>query len=127
MDGKRTAINGIDLYYEVHGTGRPLVVLHGGLLTAETCFGAMLPRLAEAHQVIAVDMQGHGHTADTARPVTLANLASDVVGLLDHLGLDRADFFGFSLGSLVAVEVAVTHPARVGRLVLASGHVRPDG
>ena len=127
MSGMRVSINGIDLYHEVHGTGRPLIVLHGGVLNAETCFGAMIPRLAEAHQVIAVDLQGHGHTADTDRPVTLANFAADVVGLLNHLGIDRADLFGFSLGSLVSIEMAVAYPARVGRLVLASGHIRADG
>ena len=127
MSGTRTMINGIDVYYEVHGSGQPLVVLHGGVMNAETSFGAMTPRLAEAHQVIAVDLQGHGHTADTDRPVTLANFAADVVGLLDHLGIDRADLFGFSLGSLVSTELAVTYPARVGRLVLASGHIRADG
>jgi pimeloyl-ACP methyl ester carboxylesterase len=127
MSGTRASINGIDLYHEVHGTGRPLVVLHGGVLNAETCFGAMIPRLARAHQVIAVDLQGHGHTADTDRPVTLSNFAADVVGLLDHLGVERVDLFGSSLGSLVSIEMAVAHPARVGRLVLASGHVRADG
>jgi pimeloyl-ACP methyl ester carboxylesterase len=127
MSGTLVSINGIDLYHEVHGTGRPLVVLHGGVLNAETCFGAMIPRLAEAHQVIAVDLQGHGHTADTDRPVTLANFAADVAGLLDHLNIERADLFGFSLGSLVAIEMAVTYPAQVGRLVLASGHIRADG
>jgi pimeloyl-ACP methyl ester carboxylesterase len=127
MNGSLVSINGIDLYHEVHGTGRPLVVLHGGMMTSGTCFGAMVPRLAEAHQVIAVDLQGHGRTAAGDRPVTLANLAGDVAGLLDHLGIDRADLFGFSLGSLVSIEVAVTHPTRVGRLVLASGHIRPDG
>jgi pimeloyl-ACP methyl ester carboxylesterase len=127
MTGQLVSINGIDLYHEVHGRGRPLVVLHGGVLNAETCFGAMIPRLAQAHQVIAVDLQGHGHTADSDRPITLTNLAADVVGLLDHLGLDRADLFGFSLGSLVSIEMAITDPARVGRLVLASGHIRADG
>ena len=127
MSGTRVMINGIDLYHEVHGTGRPLVVLHGGVMNAETSFGAMIPRLAATHQVIAIDLQGHGHTADTDRPVTLATFAADVVGLLDHLGIDRADLFGFSLGSLVSIEIAVTYPARVGRLVLASGHIRADG
>src|SRR5215216_451079 len=106
------SINGLDLYYDVHGTGEPLVLLHGGVLTAEMSFGAMIPRLAETHRTIAVELQGHGHTADIDRPVTLANFASDVVGLLDHLGIDRADLFGFSLGSLVAIEMAVTCPAR---------------
>ena len=127
MSGTRVSINGIDLSYEVHGAGRPLVVLHGGVMNAESCFGAMIPRLAGARQVIAVDLQGHGRTADTDRPVTLANFAADVVGLLDHLGTDRADLFGFSLGSLVSIELAVTYPARAGRVVLASGHIRADG
>lgn len=127
MDGTLASINGIDLYHEVHGTGRPLVVLHGGVMTAESCFGAMIPRLAEAHQVVAVDLQGHGHTADTDRPVSLAGLAADVVGLLDHLGIEETDAFGFSLGGLVSIEMAVTHPMRVGRLVVASGHIRADG
>jgi pimeloyl-ACP methyl ester carboxylesterase len=127
MSGTVVSINGIDLYHEVHGTGRPLVVLHGGVLNAQTCFGAMMPRLAKKHQVVAVDLQGHGRTADTDRPVTLANFAADVVGLLDHLGIERADLFGFSLGSLVSTEIAVTYPSRVGRLVLASGHIRADG
>ena len=127
MTGTRVSINGIDLYFEVHGTGRPLALLHGGVMNAATCFGAMIPRLAEAHQVIALDLQGHGHTADTDRPVTLANFAADVVGVLDHVGVGRADLFGFSLGSLVSVEMAVTYPARVSRLVLASGHIHRDG
>ncbi|MEY2478835.1 MAG: hypothetical protein QOG87_4150 [Actinomycetota bacterium] len=121
------AINGIDLYHEVHGSGPPLVVLHGGVLNAELTFGAMVPRLAESHQVIAVDLQGHGRTADSDRPFTLASAADDVVGLLDHLGVGRADMFGYSLGSLVSTEAAVAHAERVGRLVLASGHIRPDG
>lgn len=127
MSGTRVLINGVDLYHEVHGKGRPLVVLHGGVLNAETCFGAMIPRLAESHEVIAVDLQGHGRTADTDRPVTLANFAADVVGLLDHLDIEQADLFGFSLGSLVSTEMAVTYRTRVGRLVLASGHIRADG
>jgi pimeloyl-ACP methyl ester carboxylesterase len=127
MDGNLASINGIDLYHEVHGTGRPLVVLHGGALNAETCFGAMIPSLAQAHQVIAIDLQGHGRTADTDRPITLANLAADVVGLLDYLGIPKADIFGFSLGSLVSTEAAINYPTRVGRLVLASGHIRANG
>jgi pimeloyl-ACP methyl ester carboxylesterase len=127
MNGTLTRINGIDLYHEVHGTGPALVVLHGGIMNAETCFGAMLPRLSAAHQVIAVDLQGHGHTAATDRPVSLAAMAADVVALLDHLGIERADLFGFSLGALVSTELAVRNPERAGRLVLASGHVRADG
>lgn len=112
-------VNGISMYYEVHGTGRPLVLLHGGLVTIDLCFGTLLPALAEHRQVIAVELQGHGHTADTDRPLTVANLADDVVALLDHLGVDRADLYGFSLGAWVAFDLAVRHPDRAAHLVLA--------
>lgn len=125
--GAYAAVNGLQMYYEVHGTGRPLVLLHGGALTLDVSFGRILPALAEGHQVIAVELQGHGRTADIDRPPRLDLLAGDVVALLDRLGIDRADLFGYSLGGLVATEVAVRHPARVDRLVLAAVHFRPDG
>ncbi|RZT83834.1 pimeloyl-ACP methyl ester carboxylesterase [Pseudonocardia sediminis] len=125
--GAYAAVNGLQMYYEVHGTGRPLVLLHGGVLTFDLSFAAILPALAERRQVIGVELQGHGHTADIDRPLQLDLLASDVVALLDHLGIERADVFGFSLGGLVATEVAVRYPERVGRLVLAAVHFRPDG
>ncbi|GAA1978758.1 alpha/beta fold hydrolase [Amycolatopsis minnesotensis] len=127
MKSAYAQVNGLNLYYEVHGTGKPLVVLHGGLLTIELSFGALLPELSATRQVIAVELQGHGHTADTSRDLTLANLADDVAGLLDHLGVDRADLFGFSLGGLVAIQVALSHPGRVDRLLLAATHFRSDG
>jgi pimeloyl-ACP methyl ester carboxylesterase len=95
-------VNGLNLYYETYGSGRPLVLLHGGLLTIELSFGPLLEPLAERRQVIAVELQGHGHTADIDRPMTIEALADDVVGLLDHLGIAEADLFGFSLGGLVA-------------------------
>jgi pimeloyl-ACP methyl ester carboxylesterase len=104
-------VNGLRLYYEIHGSGRPLVLLHGGLLTIDLNFGALLEPLAVNRQVIAVETQGHGHTADTARPMTIEALAGDVVALLDHLGIDEADFFGFSLGGLVAYGIALGAPA----------------
>ncbi|MDN5920366.1 MAG: alpha/beta hydrolase [Pseudonocardia sp.] len=125
--GAYAAVNGLQMYYEVHGTGRPLVLLHGGILTFDLSFGRVLPALAEGHQVIGVELQGHGHTADIDRPLQLDLLAEDVVALLDRLGIERADLFGYSLGGLVATEVAVRHPERVGRLVLAATHFRPDG
>ncbi|MFI1095597.1 alpha/beta fold hydrolase [Streptomyces sp. NPDC020917] len=126
--GAYAEVNGLELYYERHGSGgRPLVLLHGGVLTIDLSFGAVLPSLAAGREVIAVEMQGHGRTADSDRPITLENLASDVVGLLDELGLAQADFLGFSLGGLTALQIAVTRPERVGRLVLVSTHYRQDG
>jgi pimeloyl-ACP methyl ester carboxylesterase len=120
-------VAGLDMYYEVHGTGRPLVLLHGGLLTIGLTFGAMLPTLAANHRVIAVELQGHGRTADTGRELGFDHLADDVDALLDQLGVATADVFGFSLGGLVALRLAMRHPARVERLVVAAAHYRLDG
>jgi pimeloyl-ACP methyl ester carboxylesterase len=122
------SVNGLQLYYEVHGSGRPIVLLHGGLLTIDLNFGAMLKPLAANRQVIAVELQGHGHTADTDRPMTIEALASDVITLLDHLEIAEADLFGFSLGGLVAYAIALSAPSRVGKMIVASadGH-RPPG
>ncbi|HZC25710.1 MAG TPA: alpha/beta hydrolase [Actinopolymorphaceae bacterium] len=122
------SINGLQLYYETHGAGRPLVLLHGGLLTIDLNFGRLLEPLAESRRLIAVELQGHGHTADTDRPMTIEALAADVLALLDHLGIAEADVFGFSLGGLVAVAVALGAPTRVGKLVVASADAhRPPG
>lgn len=120
-------VNGVHMYYEVHGDGSPLVLLHGGVMTIELDFAALLPELVTRHTVIAVELQGHGRTADTGRAITPAALASDVVGLLDHLGIDRAHVLGHSLGGGVALELAVSHPDRVRSIVPMSITVRPDG
>src|SRR6476646_356262 len=96
------SVHGLQLYYETHGSGRPLVLLHGGLMTIDLSFGPLLAPLAASRQVIAVELQGHGHTADADRPMGIDALADDVVALLDHLGVAEADVFGFSLGGLVA-------------------------
>jgi pimeloyl-ACP methyl ester carboxylesterase len=119
-------VNGLQFYYEIHGAGPPLVLLHGGLLTLELSFGSLIPALAEDHQVIGVELQGHGRTADIDRPMTLEDLADDVGKLLDHLGVRRADIFGFSLGGAVEVFLAEARPELVGRLVVASMDLRPD-
>ena len=121
-------VNGLRLYYEIRGSGRPLVLLHGGLLTIGLSFGPLVEPLAASRQVIALELQGHGRTADTGRAMTIEALAADVVALLDHVGIAEADLFGFSLGGLVAYAVALGAPARVGKLIVASADAhRPPG
>ena len=118
-------INGLHLYYEVHGEGRPMILLHGGLGSGEM-FGPILPALAERHQVIAVDLQGHGRTADIDRPIDIRLMADDIAALIDHLGLDKPDLVGYSLGGGVALQTAVKYPAKVRRLVAAAANIRRD-
>src|SRR4051794_38987036 len=120
-------IDGLHMYYEVHGTGSPLVLLHGGMLTIDLNFAGLIPTLARKHQVIGVELQGHGRTGDVDRPLTPAALARDVVGLLDHLEVAAAHVFGHSMGGATAMELAVNHPGRVRSIVAASVSVRPDG
>jgi pimeloyl-ACP methyl ester carboxylesterase len=113
------------MYFETHGSGRPLILLHGGLGSGEM-FGPILPALTERHQIIAPDLQGHGRTADIGRPIDIRFMADDIAALIDHLGLDRPDVVGYSLGGGVALQTAVKHPAKVGRLVAASANIRRD-
>jgi pimeloyl-ACP methyl ester carboxylesterase len=120
------SVNGLQMYYEVHGSGPALVLLHGGLGTVGLNFGPMIPALAESHRVIAVEMQGHGHTADIDREMTLENFADDIVTLLVQLGIEQADFFGYSLGGCVSLAVVTRHPNLVGKLVLASTPTRRE-
>jgi pimeloyl-ACP methyl ester carboxylesterase len=123
--GQYAEVNGINLYYETHGSGRPLILLHGGLGSGEM-FGPVLPLLAEHHHVIAPDLQGHGRTADIDRPLDVRLMADDVVALIDHLGLGTPDVVGYSLGGGVAFQTAVRHPDKVRRLVMVSANIRPD-
>src|SRR5256885_9704881 len=116
--GQYAQVNGINLYYETHGTGRPLILLHGGLGSGEM-FGPILPTLAERHQVIAVDLQGHGRTADIDRPIDIRLMADDIAALIDHIGLDKPDLVGYSLGGGVALQTAVKYPAK-GRTPVAA-------
>jgi len=130
MDSGYAPVNGLRMYYEVHGEdgdARPLVLLHGGLLTIDLSFGAVLPELAAGRQVIAAELQGHGRTADIERDIDLGFMASDVAGLLDHLGVGQADVLGFSLGAGVALQLTVDYPGRVGRLIAASAGYASDG
>ena len=123
--GEYAEVNGINLYYETHGSGRPLILLHGGLGSGEM-FGPVLPLLAGRHQVIAVDLQGHGRTADIDRPMDIRLMAGDIAALIDHLGLDKPDVVGFSLGGGVALQTAVKYPDKVRRLVVVSANIRRD-
>jgi pimeloyl-ACP methyl ester carboxylesterase len=123
--GQYAEVNGVNLYFETHGAGHPLILLHGGLGSGEM-FGPVLPALAERHQVILVDLQGHGRTADIERPLDVRLMADDIAALIDHLGLDQPDLVGYSLGGGVALHTAAKYPAKVRRLVVVSANIRPD-
>src|SRR5690349_10160346 len=125
VTGSYAEVNGINVYVETHGSGRPMILLHGGLGSGEM-FAPVLPALADHHQVIAVDLQGHGRTADIDRPLDVRLMADDIGALIDHLALDRPDVVGFSLGGGVALQTAVRHPEKVGKLVAASAHARTE-
>jgi pimeloyl-ACP methyl ester carboxylesterase len=116
-------VNGIKLFHETYGTGRPLILLHGGLGAIEM-FGPNLPALAKGRKVIGVDLQGHGRTADIDRPLRPELMADDIAALIKHLKLERPDIMGFSLGGGVAVHLAIRHPELVGRLVVVSTPIR---
>jgi pimeloyl-ACP methyl ester carboxylesterase len=121
-------VNGLQMYYEVHGSGgTPLLLLHGGLFNIDLQFGELLPSLAASRQVIAADFQGHGRTNDIDRPLTCADLSSDIIGLLQHLGVPQADIFGFSVGGRVALHLAIRHPELVRKLIVSSVSFHPDG
>ena len=120
-------VNGLRLYHEVAGEGFPLVLLHGGMLTIDLNYADLIPGLVDRHRVVAVELQGHGRTADIDREITPAASASDVVALLDHLGIDRAHILGHSMGAATALELAVRHGSRVRSVVAASASVRRAG
>ena len=119
-------VNGLDVYYELHGSGEPLVLLHGGV-EGITMFGPVLPALAAHRQVIAVELQGHGRTADVDRPLTYEGMADDVAAVVEHLGVKRADVMGYSLGGGTALQVAIRHPGLVRKLVIVAQPFRRDG
>ncbi|MDQ6795844.1 MAG: alpha/beta hydrolase [Chloroflexota bacterium] len=115
-------VNGLEMYYEIHGpaTARPLVLLHGAFSATGTSFGAVLPALAETHQVISIEQQAHGHTADIDRPLSIPQMAKDTGALLDQLGVKEADVLGYSMGAGVAFELAIQRPDLVRKLVVVS-------
>ncbi len=119
-NGNYAPVNGLNMYYEIHGEGKPLVLLHGAFSAIGTSFGKLLPKLAETRQVIGVELQAHGHTADIDRPMTNEQNADDIAALLRHLNIEQADIFGYSMGAFVALLVAIRHPELVRKLALAS-------
>ena len=123
--GEYAQVNGINLYYETHGAGQPMILLHGGLMSGEM-FEPILPSLVERHQVITVDLQGHGRTADIDRPIDIRLMADDIAALIDHLGLEKPDVVGYSLGGGVALLTALKYPEKVGKLISASANIRRE-
>ena len=118
--GQRVSINGMQMYYEVSGSGDPLIVLHGAYMNIPS-MGAIIPKLAQTHRVYAVEMQGHGRTTDIDRPITYQNLADDVAAFMDAVRLTSADIFGYSMGAIAGLQLAIRHPAKVKKLVFGSG------
>lgn len=120
-------VNGLKMYYEIHGSGEPVVLLHGAFMTITNNWDGWIGELAKTRRVIAVEMQGHGRTADIARNMTCDNLADDVAALLGHLKIPRADLIGYSMGGTVAMQCAVRHPDKVRKVVVLSSTFRRDG
>ncbi len=113
VKGEYASVGDLKMYYEIHGTGRPLVLLHGAFMSA-----TVYPALAESRQVIAVDLQGHGRTADIDRPFTFAQMADDTAALLKRLEIEQTDIFGYSMGGKVGLAMAIRHPELVRRLAI---------
>ena len=118
--GNRVEVNGMQMYYEVSGSGDPLIVLHGSYMNILS-MGAIIPKLAETHTVYALEFQGHGRTTDIDRPITYPNLADDVAVFMDQVGLRKADVFGYSLGAIAGLQLAIRHADKVNKLVFAAG------
>jgi pimeloyl-ACP methyl ester carboxylesterase len=121
------SVNGLKMYYEIHGAGSPLVLIHGGGSTIQTTFGRVLPSLAKTHKVIAVEMQAHGHTADIDRPLSFEQDADDVATLLKQLNTNKADIFGFSNGASTTLQLAIRHPELINKIIVASTFYNKKG
>jgi len=120
-------VNGLKMYYEIHGSGEPVVLLHGAFMTITGDWNDWINELARTRKVIAVEMQGHGRTADINRDITYENLSDDVAALLDYLKIERADIVGYSLGAGTAMQCAIRHPEKVRKVVSISAPMRRDG
>ncbi|MDG3006413.1 alpha/beta fold hydrolase [Paludisphaera mucosa] len=119
-------VNGLKMYYEVHGDGDPVVLLHGAFMAIPS-EAEWIAELAKTRKVVAVEMQGHGRTADISRPMSAANFADDVAALLDYLKIPQADVIGYSMGGGVAMECAIRHPGKVRKVVILSSALSQDG
>ncbi len=126
-DSGYAPVNGIKVYYEVYGEGKPLVLLHGAFMTIEMNWGQLIPELSKTRKVIAIEMQGHGHTPFSDRKLDLATMASDVVGVMDHLKVDSADVVGYSMGGSVSYQLIIQNPKRVKKLVIISSTYKSSG
>ena len=122
-----SSVNGLKMYYEIYGSGQPLVLIHGGGSTIQTTFGRILEPLSRNRQLIAVELQSHGRTEDADRPLSFEQDADDVAGLLKNLGIEKADFFGFSNGGSTTMQIAIRHPHLAGRIVVASAMAKRTG
>ncbi|HET6996890.1 MAG TPA: alpha/beta hydrolase [Chitinophagaceae bacterium] len=120
-------VNGLKMYYEIYGTGKPLLLLHGAFNTIDMSFGMLIPELSKTRQVIAVELQGHGRTNDIDRPFSLEAFADDVAALLKYLKIDSADIMGYSMGGLTAWQVAIRHPEVVRKLIIISAVYKYEG
>jgi pimeloyl-ACP methyl ester carboxylesterase len=125
--GHYASVNGLNMYYEIHGTGTPLVLIHGGGSTLQTTFGRVIPSFSKNHQVIAVEMQAHGHTADIDRPLSFAQDADDIAELLKQLHINKADIFGFSNGASTTLQLGIRHPDLVNKIIVASTFSKKSG
>jgi pimeloyl-ACP methyl ester carboxylesterase len=127
LSGKYALVNGLKMYYEIHGDGFPLVLIHGGGSTIGTTYGRILPTLAKTHKVIAVEMQAHGHTADIDRPLSFEQDADDIAELLKQLHVSKANIFGFSNGASTTLQIAIRHPELVNKIIVASTMYKKSG
>jgi pimeloyl-ACP methyl ester carboxylesterase len=124
--GNRVEVNGMQMYYEVSGSGDALIVLHGAYMNIPS-MGAIIPKLAETHKVYALELQGHGRTTDIDRPITYPNLADDVAVFMGAVGLKKADVFGYSMGAAAGLQLAIRHPDKVNKLAAASVSYDAEG
>lgn len=126
-DSGYAPVNGLKMYYEIHGSGEPLVLIHGGGSTIGTTFGRLIPLLADRFMLIAVELQAHGHTADRDKPTSFEQDADDVAALLKYLEIFKADVFGFSNGGSTAIQLGIRHPQMINKLVIASASYKREG